>query len=95
MTSNNTLSPIHSALVTGATGLLGNNLVRLLVTRGAHVKALVRSREKAEKQLAGLPVKIVVGEMTNVGGQLQRRQALETTVRHERAGNGALVCGGL
>jgi dihydroflavonol-4-reductase len=68
MTSNNTLSPIHSALVTGATGLLGNNLVRLLVTRGAHVKALVRSREKAEKQLAGLPAKIVVGEMTNVGG---------------------------
>ena len=42
--------------------------MRLLVSRGVHVKALVRSREKAEKQLAGLPVEIVVGEMTNVSG---------------------------
>ena len=42
--------------------------MRLLVSRGVRVKALVRSREKAEKQLAGLPVEIVVGEMTNVGG---------------------------
>jgi nucleoside-diphosphate-sugar epimerase len=55
-------------LVTGATGLLGNNLVRLLVSRGVHVKALARSREKAEKQLADLPVEIVVGEMANVSG---------------------------
>ena len=68
MTSNHTFSPIKSALVTGATGLLGNNLVRLLVSRGAQVKALVRSREKAEKQLAGLPAEIVVGEMANVSG---------------------------
>lgn len=102
MTSNNTFSPIHSALVTGATGLLGNNLVRLLVSRGVHVKALARSREKAAKHLAGLPIEIVVGEMTNLSricervegrrrdfsyrdvfpGQLQGRQALETTVRH-------------
>jgi nucleoside-diphosphate-sugar epimerase len=68
MTSNDTFSPIKTALVTGATGLLGNNLVRLLVSRGVHVKALARSREKAEKQLADLPVEIVVGEMANVSG---------------------------
>ena len=68
MTSNHAFLPIKSALVTGATGLLGNNLVRLLVSRGVQVKALVRSQEKAEKQLAGLPVEIVVGEMTNVAG---------------------------
>jgi len=54
------------AFVTGATGLLGNNLVRLLVSRGVHVRALVRSREKAEKQFENLPVEIVVGEVTNV-----------------------------
>jgi nucleoside-diphosphate-sugar epimerase len=66
MTSNHTFWPIKSALVTGATGLLGNNLARLLVSHGVQVKALVRSREKAEKQLASLPVEIVVGEMTNV-----------------------------
>jgi nucleoside-diphosphate-sugar epimerase len=68
MTSGKDSSPIGTVLVTGATGLLGNNLVRLLVSRGVHVKALVRSREKAEKQLTGLPIEIVVGEMTNVGG---------------------------
>jgi dihydroflavonol-4-reductase len=59
---------IRTAFVTGGTGLLGNNLVRLLVSRGVKVKALVRSREKAAKQFAGLPVEIVVGEMTNVSG---------------------------
>jgi dihydroflavonol-4-reductase len=68
MASDHIFSPIKSALVTGATGLLGNNLVRLLVSRGVHVKALVRSREKAETQLAGLPVEIVVRDMTNVSG---------------------------
>ncbi len=68
MSNDENFSPINSALVTGATGLLGNNLVRLLVSRGVHVKALVRSREKAETQLAGLPVEIVVGQMTNVRG---------------------------
>ena len=44
-----------TAFVTGATGLLGNNLVRALTARGVKVKALARSREKAAKQLAGLP----------------------------------------
>ena len=59
---------IQTAFVTGATGLLGNNLVRLLVSRGVRVKALARSRQKAEKQLAGLPVEIVIGDMTDVNG---------------------------
>jgi dihydroflavonol-4-reductase len=77
MTSKNNCSPIHSALVTGATGLLGNNLVRLLVSRGVHVKALARSREKAEKQLAGLPIEIVVGEMTNVSGFASELKGLD------------------
>ena len=34
---------LHTAFVTGATGLLGNNLVRELLGRGVAVKALVRS----------------------------------------------------
>lgn len=38
--------------MTGATGLLGNNLVRLLTQRGFKVKALARSPQKAQRQLA-------------------------------------------
>jgi len=59
---------IETAFVTGATGLLGNNLVRLLISRGVRVKALARSREKAAKQFEGLPVEIVLGDMNNVAG---------------------------
>src|SRR5215469_14883085 len=57
-----------TAFVTGATGLLGNHLVRQLLFGGSHVKALARSRSKAEAQFAGLPVEIVTGDMCNVPG---------------------------
>jgi dihydroflavonol-4-reductase len=66
MTGPNSSSHIPSALVTGATGLLGNNLVRALAARGVRVKALARSREKAARQFAGLPIEIVVGDMSDV-----------------------------
>jgi nucleoside-diphosphate-sugar epimerase len=59
---------IGTAFVTGSTGLLGNNLVRLLVERGVRVRALARSVDKAQRQLAGLPVEIVAGDMTDVAG---------------------------
>jgi uncharacterized protein YbjT (DUF2867 family) len=50
-------------LVTGATGLNGGKLVRLLSARGVPVRALVRSTTKAEA-LASLPnVEIVEGDM--------------------------------
>jgi nucleoside-diphosphate-sugar epimerase len=53
--------------VTGATGLLGNNLVRALLARGTAVTALVRSTRKAESQFAGLDgVTVIQGDMTNV-----------------------------
>lgn len=54
------------AFVTGATGLLGNNLVRALLKRNIKVKALVRSVEKARKQFGNLPVEFVEGDMLNV-----------------------------
>ncbi|HVK98748.1 MAG TPA: SDR family oxidoreductase [Dongiaceae bacterium] len=57
-----------SAFVTGSTGLLGNNLVRLLLEQGIRVKALARSAEKAKAQFEGLKVEIVVGDMNNVDG---------------------------
>ncbi len=60
------LAPNQTAFVTGATGLLGNNLVRLLISRGVKVKALARSRQKAARQFPGLPVDIVEGDMRSV-----------------------------
>lgn len=55
-----------TAFVTGATGLLGNNLVRRLLDEGFRVKALVRSRDKAKRQFDGLDVEIVQGDMLDV-----------------------------
>jgi dihydroflavonol-4-reductase len=57
-----------NAFVTGSTGLLGNNLVRLLVEKGHKVKALVRSKDKAVKQFGDLPIEYIVGDMENIEG---------------------------
>ncbi len=43
------------AFVTGSTGLLGSNLVKLLLEQGYEVKALARSPEKARKVLGTAP----------------------------------------
>ncbi|NEP43731.1 MAG: SDR family oxidoreductase [Okeania sp. SIO2H7] len=56
------------AFVTGSTGLLGNNLVRLLVAQGYEVKALTRSLEKASKVFQNLPITFVRGDMENIDG---------------------------
>jgi dihydroflavonol-4-reductase len=58
---------MRTAFVTGATGLLGTNLIRALVDRGVQVRALARSKEKAQAQLGGLVgVEVVVGDMAAV-----------------------------
>jgi dihydroflavonol-4-reductase len=57
--------PGQTALVTGATGLLGNNLVRRLAEKGVTVRALARSKEKAEKQFGSLELEIVVGDIND------------------------------
>lgn len=60
---------LQTAFVTGATGLLGNNLVRALIERGVAVRALARSPEKAERQFSGLAgVTVVRGDMADVDG---------------------------
>jgi dihydroflavonol-4-reductase len=54
------------AFVTGSTGLLGSNLVRLLVTQGHQVKVLARSKQKATQVLEDLDVKVIQGDMLRV-----------------------------
>lgn len=56
------------AFVTGATGLVGNNLVRELLAQGYEVSGLARSAEKARQVFGDLPVRCVVGDMENVDG---------------------------
>lgn len=51
------------AFVTGATGLLGNNLVRALRAEGHEVVGLVRSDAKARRLLDGTGVTWLVGDM--------------------------------
>jgi dihydroflavonol-4-reductase len=53
-------------LVTGATGLVGNNVVRRLIERGQAVRVLVRERADP-RPLAGLDVEIVRGDVRDRG----------------------------
>ena len=57
-----------NAFVTGATGLLGTNLVRDLMREGWKVKALARSRPKFERLFPGNEVEPVTGDMEDVAG---------------------------
>jgi dihydroflavonol-4-reductase len=57
-----------TVLVTGATGLLGSNLVKELSRRGARVRGLVRSPEKAQRFLADVALELVQGDMRAVDG---------------------------
>lgn len=55
-------------LVTGATGMLGSNLVRALVAQGYRVRGLCRSPEKARRFLADAQCEIIQGDMRDVAG---------------------------
>jgi dihydroflavonol-4-reductase len=49
-------------LVTGATGLVGNNVVRMLLDKGETVRALVR--RAADRSLHGLQIETALGDIT-------------------------------
>jgi dihydroflavonol-4-reductase len=59
------------AFVTGATGLLGSNLVRLLIEQGYQVRALVRSARKAASVFSGMPVEFIENDVRNVADYQQ------------------------
>jgi dihydroflavonol-4-reductase len=56
------------AFVTGATGLLGSNLVQALLDQGHEVRGLVRSKEKAQRVFPSAKIEFVSGDMSNVSG---------------------------
>jgi dihydroflavonol-4-reductase len=60
--NHHSFANLMTTLVTGATGFVGNNVVRLLVERGAHVRVLARESAD-ERPLAGLKLEIVRGDV--------------------------------
>lgn len=67
-----------SYLVTGATGLLGNNVVRLLLERGERVRVL--ARRPHDRALAGLPLEIVPGDITDSASLRPAMQGIDVVV---------------
>ncbi|MGD9646596.1 MAG: NAD-dependent epimerase/dehydratase family protein, partial [Pirellulales bacterium] len=53
-------------LVTGGTGLVGNNCIRLLLERGHQVRVLSRTTSDA-RPLAGLDIEIAQGDVRDAG----------------------------
>jgi dihydroflavonol-4-reductase len=63
------------AFVTGSTGMVGSNLVRLLLEQGHEVVALARTPSKAAKQLGESPrLCVVKGDMEDVNAFAQHLQ---------------------
>src|SRR6185436_10859002 len=71
---------MNDALVTGATGHLGNVLVRHLLERGLRVKALVRGQSNT-RALQGLAVELVSGDVRDLAS-LERAFAGASHVFH-------------
>ena len=65
--------------VTGATGFVGNNVVRLLLERGEKVRVLVRSGSKLTP-LDGLPVDIAHGDVCDRAVMNQAFQGVQRVV---------------
>jgi dihydroflavonol-4-reductase len=67
-----------SYLVTGATGLLGNNVVRLLLERGERVRVLARRQD--DRALAGLSLEIVPGDITDPACLVPAMEGIDVVV---------------
>jgi len=58
-------SRLQRVLVTGATGLVGNNVTRLLLDQGVSVRVLVRDPRAAARPFEGLDVEVAAGDVTD------------------------------
>src|SRR5262249_5297989 len=67
--SRQRIGPVMKALVTGANGLIGANLVRVLLNQGVQVRALVRPTSDVT-DLKSLPIERVHGDVTANGDGL-------------------------
>lgn len=66
-------------LVTGATGLLGNNVVRLLLERGVRVRTLVREASD-RRPLEGLSVERAIGDVRDADAVRAACDGIDTVV---------------
>lgn len=66
-------------LVTGATGFLGSRVARHLCAQGDEVRVLVRSTSDL-RRLAGLPVEITTGDVTDVVSVTEALAGLDAVV---------------
>ena len=69
--------------VTGGTGFIGSNLIRLLLKRGYKIKALVRPTSKLDN-LQSLDIEIITGDINdgNLGQKMQGCRALFHVAAH-------------
>ena len=66
-------------LVTGATGLLGNNVVRLFAGRGDVVRVLVR-QDSDPRPLVNVPVDVSHGDVRSYDDVLRAMSEMEIVV---------------
>ena len=68
-----------TVLVTGATGLVGSNVCRLLLEEGTPVRALVRPRSETEP-LGALGVDLVAGDVTDADSVVRAAEGCDAIV---------------
>lgn len=67
-------------LITGATGYIGQHVVRRLVAQGEHPRCLVRTPQKAARLFPGAELEIVQGDTTDPASLAEAVQGVDTIV---------------